>query len=138
MGMKLIFMASPYSGDIAGNAAFAEEICRAIVLMGHAPFAPHLLYPLFLDEDKEVERGLGIECGKRMIMACDEVWIFRKGAPLTRGMQAEVAYAKSIGKPVLDKVAIYGQGETKIFDVGVSYEEIQAKLSEVKAKLGVK
>lgn len=39
--MKLIYMASPYAGDMEASTAFAKEACRFVMNEGHALFAPH-------------------------------------------------------------------------------------------------
>lgn len=62
--MKLIFVASPYAGDIEKNIDFAKKACRHVLNEGNAFFCSHLLYPQILDEDKEDERKLGINMGK--------------------------------------------------------------------------
>lgn len=46
--MKLIYVASPYVGDIAENIQFAKEACQFVMNEGHAFFASHLLYPQVL------------------------------------------------------------------------------------------
>ena len=94
---KRIFVASPLRGDIEANIARAERLCKRVAEMGHAPFAPHLLYTRFLDDSIESERNCGIECGLRFLDACDELWAF--GAP-TAGMSAEIAHAQALGIPV--------------------------------------
>ena len=42
---KLIYIASPYAGDIETNTAFAKKACRYAIHQGHTPIAVHLLYP---------------------------------------------------------------------------------------------
>ena len=59
--MKLIFVASPYAGDIEMNTEFAKDACRHVMNEGHAFFAPHLLYPSILDDSKPEERRLLFE-----------------------------------------------------------------------------
>lgn len=36
--MKLIYMASPYAGDIEKNTEFAKKACRHVMNEGHAFF----------------------------------------------------------------------------------------------------
>ena len=59
--MKLIYVASPYAGDIEQNTEFARKACRHVMSEGHAFFAPHLLYPQLLDDSKPQERQAGLE-----------------------------------------------------------------------------
>ena len=65
--MKLIYVASPYAGDIEQNTAFARKACRHVMNEGHAFFAPHLLYPNLLDDSQPQERQLGINMGLAML-----------------------------------------------------------------------
>ena len=56
--MKLIYVASPYAGDVERNTEFAKKACRHVMNEGHAFFAPHLLYPAILDEHQPKQRQL--------------------------------------------------------------------------------
>jgi len=49
--MKLVYIASPYAGDIEYNVRRAIEYCRHAADRGVIPLAPHLLLPRFLCED---------------------------------------------------------------------------------------
>ena len=59
--MKLIYVASPYAGDVERNTAFAKKACRHVLEQGHAFFAPHLLYPQLLDDTDPQERQAGLD-----------------------------------------------------------------------------
>jgi len=39
--MNLIYVASPYAGDIERNTEFAKKACWFVMNEGHAFFAPH-------------------------------------------------------------------------------------------------
>ena len=52
--MKLIYVASPYAGDIERNTEFAKNACRFVMNEGYAFFAPHLLYPQVLNEHASI------------------------------------------------------------------------------------
>lgn len=92
---QLIFVASPFRGNEITNILKAEGYCRTLAQAGHHPFAPHLLYPAFLDDSNPVERDAGIGAGLRIMEACDEVWFF---GPLTEGMRKEAHHAARLGK----------------------------------------
>ena len=77
--MKLIYVASPYAGDVERNVEYAKQACRTVMESGHAFFAPHLLYPAVLHR-------------------CDELWAF--GPCVSSGMQAEIAEAERLRIPV--------------------------------------
>ena len=90
-------MCSPYRGDMATNTQNARRYCRLVVEQGGIPFAPHLLFTQFLDEDKAAERRRGLWMGMEMLRLCDELWAF--GEP-TEGMRMEIAQAEYLGIPV--------------------------------------
>ena len=96
--MKLIYVASPYAGDIKQNTEFAKEACRHVLSCGHAFFAPHLLYPAILDDGNPQERALGLSMGLAMLSRCDELWCY--GKRLSLGMHFELEEAQRLGIPV--------------------------------------
>ena len=87
--MKIIYVASPYAGDIQKNTEFAKRACRHVMNEGHAFFAPHLLYPNLLDDSQPYERQLGIDMGLAMLEHCDELWCY--GDHISHGMMQEIA-----------------------------------------------
>ena len=96
--MKLIYVASPYAGDIEQNTEFARKACRHVMSEGHAFFAPHLLYPQLLDDSKPQERQAGLDMGLAMLPRCDELWCY--GDRISFGMHLEIEEAVRIGIPV--------------------------------------
>ncbi len=96
--MKLIYVASPYAGDIKKNTEFARRACRHVMNEGHAFFAPHLLYPQLLDDSNPQERQAGLDMGLAMLPRCDELWCY--GARTSHGMHLEIEEAVRIGIPV--------------------------------------
>ena len=93
----LIFVCSPYRGETEANIQNARRYCRLVMKQGGIPFAPHLLFTQFLDEDKAAERRQGLRMGMEMLKLCDELWAF--GEP-TEGMRMEIAQAEYLGIPV--------------------------------------
>ena len=53
----LVFISSPYAGDIGRNTERARGYCRFAVSKNCIPIAPHLLYPQFMDEDDPAQRA---------------------------------------------------------------------------------
>ena len=96
--MKLIYVASPFSGDVEKNIEYAKNACRTVMDSGPAFFAPHLLYPSFLDDTVPEERKLGMDMGLAALERCDELWAF--GPRISNGMAAEIANAEHLGIPV--------------------------------------
>lgn len=98
MKNKLVYIASPYAGDVEQNTAFAKAACRYAMEQGATPVAVHLLYPQMLDDGIPAEREAGIRMGMRVLEACDELWLC--GTRISQGMQAELEAAGQLGIPV--------------------------------------
>ena len=94
----LVFICSPYAGDIERNTERARGYCRFAVSKNCITIAPHLLYPQFMDEDDPAQRELGIFFGMVLMGKCQEVWVF--GSRITRGMAVELAMAKERGQKI--------------------------------------
>ena len=85
----MVYICSPYSGDVERNVQKARVYSRYAVDAGVIPIAPHLLFPQFMEE--ETERDLAMFMDIAVLSKCKELWVF--GEP-TAGMQSEIAYAK--------------------------------------------
>ena len=94
----LVFICSPYAGDIERNTENARRYCRFAVSKNCIPVAPHLFFPQFLDEGDPEQRSLGISFGLVLQGKCREVWVF--GRVISEGMAAEIAKAKARGLPL--------------------------------------
>ena len=46
----LVYICSPYSGDIAANVELARRFCAFAVKARQIPLASHLHYPQFMDD----------------------------------------------------------------------------------------
>lgn len=51
----LVYICSPYSGNVENNIKSARRYSRFAVEMGFIPFTPHLLYPQFLDDNNPAD-----------------------------------------------------------------------------------
>jgi hypothetical protein len=88
----IVYICSPYSGDVEGNVAAARRYSRFAVEQGYIPIAPHLLFPQFLDDSRPDERELGLFFGNALMSKCSEVWVF--GSHISSGMESEIKRAK--------------------------------------------
>ncbi len=88
----LVYICSPYSGNVESNIKSARRYSRFAVDMGYIPITPHLLYPQFLDDNNPAERSLGLLFGTVLMAKCAEVWVF--GSYISSGMNAEIERAK--------------------------------------------
>ena len=52
----IVYICSPFSGDVETNVANARRYSRYAVDKGYIPIAPHLLFPQFLDDENPEER----------------------------------------------------------------------------------
>lgn len=96
--MKLIFVSSPFKGEREKNIAFAHMACAYVLKQGHVPFAPHLFFTQFLDDDDKKQRDQGIKGGFVVLERCDEFWWFGEG--LSSGMYAEMRTANEHNIPI--------------------------------------
>ena len=96
--MKLVYICSPYAGDIEANIRFAKDACLYSAEQGCAPVTVHLLYPQILDDAIPAQRENGIRMGLRVLASCDELWIC--GSRFSHGMSCEIAEAERLGIPV--------------------------------------
>ena len=92
----LVYICSPYAGDVEKNTFRARAFSRFAVEKKYIPIAPHLLCPQYLDE--ETERWLGLKMGIVFMGKCEEVWVF--GNVISEGMEAEIEKAKRMRKKI--------------------------------------
>ena len=86
----IVYICSPYSGDIKRNVKAAQVYSRYAVDKGCIPIAPHLLFPQFLSE--ETERELAIFMDLVLLGKCEQLWVF--GGEVSDGMRREIGRAK--------------------------------------------
>lgn len=88
----LVYICSPYLGNIAGNVENARRYSRFAFEKGYIPIAPHLLFTQFLDDTNPKERELGLHFGNVLMSLCREVWVF--GDAISAGMEIEIKRAR--------------------------------------------
>ena len=99
MDQQLVYIMSPYAGDIEKNKAFAAACCRYAIRQGYTPIAPHLLYPQILNDDDLGEREIGLDLGLRLLTHCALAWCC--GSRISAGMAREIEAAHRLGIPVV-------------------------------------
>jgi hypothetical protein len=95
---KIVFICSPFAGDLELNTIRARRYGRFAVTKNVVPIIPHLMYPQFLEENDPEERKLGMEMGLELLRKCQELWAF--GNQLSTGMAVEVKKAKQWKIPI--------------------------------------
>lgn len=88
----LVYICSPYSGDIEENVKKARAFCRFALEMNCIPLAPHLLFPQFMNDDIPQERELAMFMNMVLLGKCNELWVF--GNTISNGMAQEIERAK--------------------------------------------
>ena len=68
----IVYICSPFAGDIEKNVAAARTYSRFAVEQGYIPIAPHLLFPQFLNDSVLIERELGLFFGNTIMIRCSE------------------------------------------------------------------
>ena len=86
----LVYICSPFSGDIEGNTQKARDYSRFAVDQGAVPLAPHLLLPQFMSE--KTGRELAMFMDMVFLGRCEQLWVF--GSNISKGMAAEIEKAK--------------------------------------------
>lgn len=88
----LVYICSPYAGDIERNVNMARIYSRFAVRNTCIPLAPHLLFPQFMDDGIPAERELALFMGMVLLTKCEQVWVF--GSVISAGMRAEIEKAE--------------------------------------------
>ena len=89
----VVYVCSPFSDDQTGNTERARRYCRFAVDAGYAPYAPHLFFPQFMDDENPSEREVAMFMAIIMLTKCAELWVF--GDRITKGMAQEIRKAKA-------------------------------------------
>ena|SRR5579885_1779469 len=99
--MKLVYLESPYAGNIDRNVRYARACMADCIKRGEAPFASHLIYtqPGILDDNKPDERKLGIEAGFAWAKFADATIVY-DDLGVSKGMAAGIERAHSLGRAV--------------------------------------
>lgn len=92
----LVYICSPYAGDVETNAENARKYSKFAVEMMAIPFAPHLLMPQYMDEG--TERELALRMGIIFLSKCEQLWVF--GERISEGMAYEIRKATNMGKRI--------------------------------------
>ena len=97
--MKIVYIAHPISGDIAGNLEKVRQIIRHINITEWdvLPFAHYFVDCYALDDKTPEERERGIKNDIALMRAgfIDELWLF--GDRISNGMRHEIKLAKELG-----------------------------------------
>jgi len=96
--MPIVYICSPYSGDIQRNTENARKHSRFAYDKGYIPIAPHLLFPQFMSDGNREERDDAMFMDIAILSHCKELWVF--GSEISSGMQIEIDHATKKHKPI--------------------------------------
>ncbi len=88
----LVYICSPYSEDTDHNTEMAKKYSRFALEQHCIPFAPHLLFPQFMNDNDPKERETAIFMNMVLLGRCEELWVF--GENYSAGIQQEIRKAK--------------------------------------------
>ena len=88
----VVYICSPYAGDVETNVKAAQRYSRFAVDSGYLPIAPHLLFPQFMDDSDGHDHNTAMFMNMILMTKCAEVWVF--GELISSGMAAEIDRAK--------------------------------------------
>ena len=91
----MVYVCSPYAGDINRNTVNARRFSRFVVDEGFLPVTPHLLFTQFLNDANPDDREIGMYMGLVLLTKCSELWVF--GERISAGMQREIKKAQKRG-----------------------------------------
>jgi hypothetical protein len=86
--LTLVYLESPYAGDVEKNLLYARDCMADCLRRGEAPFASHLLYTQegILDDSKAEERSLGMNAGFAWATYADKTVVYTD-LGISRGMK---------------------------------------------------
>ena len=70
--LPLVYVCSPYAGDIENNVKNAKVYIRYAVKENAIPVTPHLLYPQFMDDGNDAEREMAMHFNYVFLGKCTE------------------------------------------------------------------
>lgn len=98
---KLVYLESPYAGNVKKNVKYAQLCLRDSLIKGEAPFASHLLYTQknVLNDDNPMERKQGINSGFAWAAKAKKTVVYTDYG-ISRGMQEGIKNAELEGREV--------------------------------------
>ena len=83
---------SAHPDELKANIRLACDAYTFAAVRGFIPIAPHLYFPQYLDDNKPMERTLGMNMGLELLRKCEALWIVSHR--ISYGMSAEIKEAQ--------------------------------------------
>jgi hypothetical protein len=97
--MILVLVESPFAGAVAENIAYLKRCLRDCLARGESPYASHLFFTQFLDDDDQAERALGIDAGLAWGKAAAKSVVYTDRG-ISGGMAYGIEAAHKAGRPI--------------------------------------
>ena len=94
----LVYICSPYKGDVEKNTETARRFSRFAMESGQIPLVPQLMYPQFMSDENPEERKLVLFMDTVLLGKCQELWVLT--GSITEGMALEIEVAKRRGQKI--------------------------------------
>lgn len=93
---NLVYICSPYRGEVERNLQYARELTRIALDNDFAPITPHLYLTQAVNDEVSEEREKGMMAGKELLKNCKYILIGGKYG-LSEGMLEEIELAQRYG-----------------------------------------
>lgn len=92
MNNNLVYICSPYRGEVERNLEYARELTRLALDNSFVPITPHLYLTQVVDDEDCRERERGMKAGKELLQHCKYILIGSRYG-LSEGMLEEIKLA---------------------------------------------
>ena len=89
---NLVYVCSPYRGDIRRNKEYARELTKIALDNGFLPVTVHLYLTEVVDDNDPEQRKRGLAAGMKILENCKYILIGEKYG-VSEGMKAEIIMA---------------------------------------------
>ena len=93
---KLVYICSPYRGEVERNLQYAKELTRIALENNFVPITPHLYLTQAVNDEVPEEREKGMAAGKELLKHCKYILIGSRYG-LSEGMLEEIELALQYG-----------------------------------------
>ena len=88
----IVYICSPYAGDVERNTENARRYSRFAVDQHCLPITPHIYFTQFMNDTIPDEHETALFMNLVLMSKCAELWVF--GDVISKGMKAEIDRAK--------------------------------------------
>ena len=97
---ELLYVCSPYRGEVKRNKEYARELTRLALDNGFCPVTVHLYLTEVTNDDIPEERQQGMDAGMAILDKCKYILIGGRYG-ISEGMSGEIERALETGKVIL-------------------------------------